>query len=158
MRSRPATVARGTALPPALRATTLPAFRDAGDFRVGEGVHIVGIGDDEVIRPGQPHIVRMPGGAKPSPGADDGPKCTWPELVGQASPPAPPRPRGATAPRPAAPPQEPAEAEAAVRRERPDVQVQVMEFLSFGTTDFDEGRVRLWLGEDGRVMRPPRCG
>jgi len=61
------------------------------------------------------------------------PKSKWPELVGKTA----------------------EEAEAVVKDEAPDVKIQVMPAGSFGTMEYNPGRVRLWLDEDGKVSRAP---
>ncbi|ELU11714.1 hypothetical protein CAPTEDRAFT_21329 [Capitella teleta] len=63
-------------------------------------------------------------------------KEQWPELAGKTG----------------------AEAQAAVKADRPDVEVQVMDEGSPCTMDYRTDRVRIFVNTDGKVSGTPMCG
>jgi len=75
--------------------------------------------------------------ADAAPAADTSTKTEWPELVGQAGD----------------------AAEAAIRKERPDLAaVESLPEDAMVTMDFREDRVRVFVNADGTVARPPKIG
>ncbi|KAF5826367.1 subtilisin-chymotrypsin inhibitor WSCI-like protein [Dunaliella salina] len=65
-----------------------------------------------------------------------GAKRTWPELVGKPY----------------------AEAEAAIKRDAPDLTVSKVNSGSIVTMDFREDRVRVFVDKEGKVEKTPRPG
>lgn len=51
-----------------------------------------------------------------------------------------------------------AEAKAQLEKELPDMTVQLVEFGMMVTMDYREDRIRIYLDEEGNVMKPPRVG
>ncbi len=73
------------------------------------------------------------GGVVVSPSAA---KDSWPELVGVSS----------------------EEAKTKIGEERPELDVQVVPADAFVTTDYNAGRVRVFVDSDDMVARPPKIG
>ena len=71
-----------------------------------------------------------------TPPADTSAKRSCPELVGEL----------------------PAPASEVIKAERPDLRVQVLPAGTMATMEFNDGRVRLWLGADGKVSQTPSIG
>merc|ERR1712012_516879 len=61
---------------------------------------------------------------------------SWPDLVGKT----------------------PEEAEAQIKKDRPDVKIQILGHMDPATMDYRLDRVRIIIGEDGKVMMPPMTG
>lgn len=45
-----------------------------------------------------------------------------------------------------------------LRQAAPDFTIQVIPFGHFATEEYRSNRIRLWLGEDGKIDRVPRIG
>jgi beta-lactam-binding protein with PASTA domain len=63
-------------------------------------------------------------------------KRSWPELVGKTG----------------------EEAKAAIEKEDPSLEVQIVPYGHVVTQDYRTDRVRIYLDPEGRVARPPRIG